>query len=225
MTEATSGLGLALIALFAGAGGPLWGRKLDTLDMRKVCSLGLFLEAIAIFLIGPAKPLPGTLWIMVPGLALLGVGVSAVQVTTLRTLNLYVTEDVIKMMKDAGKTVRPENLTGVADKASALFNICLAVGNIIAPILGGALVDGVGFPVAADIMSSVLMCNFVFFVLMNFVFLPKPEAPTVLPDASEIPAEDEMTLDPSKRALTGATPMQMSKDYANIRLAQPMGHS
>lgn len=191
MTEATSGLGLALIALTAGAGGPLWGRKLDTLDMRKVCAGGLLLEAIAIFMIGPAEPLPGTLWIMIPGLALLGAGVSAVQVTTLRTLNLYVTEDVIKMMKDEGKKVRPENLTGVADKASALFNICLAVGNIIAPILGGALVDGVGFQVAADIMSSVLICNFVFFVVVNFCFLPKPEAPTVLPDASEIPADSE----------------------------------
>merc|ERR1712166_994014 len=97
-------------------------------------------------MIGPAEPLPGTLWIMIPGLALLGVGVSAVQVTTLRTLNLYVTEDVIKMMKDEGKKVRPENLTGVADKASALFNFC---------------------------------------------FLPKPEAPTVLPDAGEIPSDSE----------------------------------
>jgi len=120
-----------------------------------------------------------------------------------------VTEDVIKIMKDKGKTVRPENLTGVADKASALYNLANAVGTIIAPVLGGALIDGVGFPTAANIMSSVLCCNFVFFVVMNFCVLPKPDAPTVLPDGKEIPTEDDddATEDPSKRALTGATPM------------------
>jgi len=41
-------------------------------------------------------------------------------------------------------------LTAVADKAAALFNICLALGNIIAPILGGALVDALGGVDEAD---------------------------------------------------------------------------
>ena len=103
MTDATSGLGLALIALFAGAGAPLWGKKVNNYDMRKICAFGLLVESIAIFLIGPAKPLPGTLWIMLPGMALLGVGASAVQVVTLKTLNLYVTEDVLKVVHSEGR--------------------------------------------------------------------------------------------------------------------------
>lgn len=78
MTTATSGLGLALIALFAGAGGPIWGKQLDKLDMRKVCAAGLLLESIGIFLIGPAEPLPPTLAIMIPGMCLLGTGAAAV---------------------------------------------------------------------------------------------------------------------------------------------------
>lgn len=78
MTAATSGLGLAVIALTAGGGAPLWGKKVNTYDIRKVCAFGLAVMSGAIFLIGPAEPLPGTLWIMIPGLALLGVGASAI---------------------------------------------------------------------------------------------------------------------------------------------------
>lgn len=78
MTDATSGLGLALIALFAGGGAPLWGKKVNSFDMRKACAFGLLIESIAIFMIGPAEPLPGTLGLMLPGMALLGVGASAV---------------------------------------------------------------------------------------------------------------------------------------------------
>jgi len=78
MNDATSGLGLALIALFAGGGAPFWGKRVNSWDLRKVCAFGLFTESIAIFLIGPAEPLPGTLAIMMPGMALLGIGASAV---------------------------------------------------------------------------------------------------------------------------------------------------
>jgi MFS family permease len=95
MGVAVSGLGLALIALFAGFGGPLWGKSLNKWDMRKVCAAGLLIEACAIFLVGPGEPLPASFAFMIPGMCLLGVGVAAVQVVTLRTLNFYVTEDVI----------------------------------------------------------------------------------------------------------------------------------
>jgi 4-amino-4-deoxy-L-arabinose transferase-like glycosyltransferase len=95
MGVAVSGLGLALIALFAGLGGPLWGKTLNFWDIRKVCAAGLLIEAFGIFFIGPAEPLPTSFGFMFPGMALLGVGVAAVQVVTLRTLNFYVTEDVI----------------------------------------------------------------------------------------------------------------------------------
>jgi MFS family permease len=39
----------------------------------------------------------------------------------------------------------PEQLEPVNDKAAALFNMAIAFGNILAPILGGWLVDTVGF--------------------------------------------------------------------------------
>lgn len=78
MTDATSGLGLALMALFAGGGAPLWGKKANSYDNRKICAFGLILETLAIFLIGPAEPLPGTLGLMIPGMILLGIGTAAV---------------------------------------------------------------------------------------------------------------------------------------------------
>ena len=114
---------------------------------------------------------------------------------SLRTLNLYVTEDVIRMREAEGLDAKPENLSSVSDKAAALFNICLAFGNIIAPILGGALVDGLGgvenkdsggFAKAADVMSSVLIVNFIVYTVMNFLVLDPPikQGGSVLPDAS-----------------------------------------
>ena len=124
MTLATSGLGFALIALFAVIGAPAWGSKCPNTnkkdlelskieakkalaeanekgnkdaiaeetqkiadaeagkglgwDMRYICQFGLFVQTIAIYLIGPGIPLPASLPIMLGGFALLGVGVAAV---------------------------------------------------------------------------------------------------------------------------------------------------
>jgi len=64
----------------------------------------------------------------------------------------------------------------------------LAVGNIIAPLLGGALVDGLGgtdidpvtkviapgFNKAANVMSSVLMLNFIVYSIIQFCVLSDP---------------------------------------------------
>jgi MFS family permease len=106
-------------------------------------------------------------------------------------------------------------LTAVADKAAALFNICLALGNIIAPILGGWLVDALGgvdskesggFQKAANVMSSVLLLNLIVFSIMNFLVLPAPL--TKLTDGSILPNSNQVPVDPSvfkNTALKGET--------------------
>jgi len=78
MTEASSGLGLALMAFTAAGAFLFWGAKLDSWDVNKVCAAGILITALSVFMIGPALPLPETLWIMLPGEALLGVGASGV---------------------------------------------------------------------------------------------------------------------------------------------------
>lgn len=87
----------------------------------------------------------------------------------------FVSADVIKMRRAEGITLTEANLSSVGDKASALFNICLALGNIIAPLLGGALMDAVGFNTSADIMSGCLLALFVFYVLVMIVFMKNSE--------------------------------------------------
>ena len=66
--------------------------------------------------------------------------------TSLRTLTVQITQDVITMRhEEEGLDTSEEQLGPVNDKAAALFNMSLAFGNILAPIIGGWLVDKVGF--------------------------------------------------------------------------------
>lgn len=94
---------------------------------------------------GPAYPLPKSLYIMLPGLALLGIGTSAVQVISLTILRTSICDDVKRSRAEEGKGTSDNQLTAASDKAAALFNMALAFGNILAPILGGWLVDKEGF--------------------------------------------------------------------------------
>lgn len=138
--------------------------------------------------------------------------------------------------------MKAENLTGVADKASALFNICLALGNIIAPLLGGALVDGLGttcaeyskkkngendkcivagegFNKAADVMASVLMLNFIVYCLIQFVVLPDPNAEGESLTAGTLTSEQDCKACLGT-VLVGETPMEKAKDFNKMTIAK-----
>jgi len=52
---------------------------------------------------------------------------------------------LVERKEAKGLETTPEQLEPVCDKAAALFNMAIAFGNILAPILGGWLVDTVGF--------------------------------------------------------------------------------
>lgn len=61
--------------------------------------------------------------------------------SSLRTVIESISEDVINKRNAEGIETPPEALSPLNDKAAALFTMTVALGNIIAPTLGGWLVD------------------------------------------------------------------------------------
>ena len=102
MSDATCGLGFALIAFCAVIMAPTWGKMTTVDNSRYICIYGLFFLTIGIYLTGPGKPLPGKLWIMLIGLSFLGIGTSAVQVVSLSTLIEFVGKDVVAERHEEG---------------------------------------------------------------------------------------------------------------------------
>jgi len=67
--------------------------------------------------------------------------------------------------------------------------MAIAFGNVLAPILGGWLVDQQGFQKSADIMAAACLLLCVVYFLVMIVFMPKQDHKT-LPDEGEQIGED-----------------------------------
>jgi MFS family permease len=142
MPVALTGLAFAMTALAGGISAPFMGKLCAKIGRPAVTTLGFCIEWVAITFTGPTRflHLPNNVGVCMTGLTLLGIGVAAVQVSTLREVIVAVENEVTYERKTNDL---PEQSKGgqrqISDKGSALYNMSLAVGNIIAPILGGAL--------------------------------------------------------------------------------------
>lgn len=142
MPIALTGLCFAATALAGGISAPFMGKLCAKIGRPAVTTLGFTIEWFAINFTGPTRYLhfPNNIGIAMTGLTLLGVGVAAVQVSTLREVIVSVENQVVYDRKSKNL---PEQTKGgmrnISDRGSALYNMSLAVGNIISPILGGAL--------------------------------------------------------------------------------------
>lgn len=146
MPIALTGLAFAMTALAGGISAPFMGKLCAKIGRPAVTTLGFSIEWVAINFSGPTRwlHLPNELWSSLIGLTLLGVGVAAVQVSSLRECIVAVENEITYERK---RDNLPAQTKGgqrqISDKGSALYNMALAVGNIISPILGGAL-SGIG---------------------------------------------------------------------------------
>lgn len=94
---------------------------------------------------------------MLSGLAILGVGCSAIFVPLL--------PEIIEGVQE--KLQRFDSYQ-VNDKAAGLNNACYGIGCIIAPILGGYLNDKVGFVHTCEIMAlSAFACGIIYFLIIT----------------------------------------------------------
>lgn len=118
-----------------------------------------------------------------------------------------------------------EENDSLKDKASGIFNGFVALGAIIAPILGGVLSDSVGYRTTNDIMAVTSSAYTLAFALSYFL-APKPKFPRVFSVMDkkraysqeymfksvivESKAEDELDEDNSNMVIK-----EFSKNYIN----------
>ena len=69
----------------------------------------------------------------------------------------------------------------IADKGSAIGNLAIVLGNIIAPLIGGALVESYNWNTASEVMAFSAFCLFLFFTFFGIILRPKE-----IDDAKEV---------------------------------------
>lgn len=97
MAVGLTGLAFALTALTGGLSAPLMGKLCAKIGRPAVTTLGFAIEFVAINFTGPTIyfGLPPTLPVVFIGLGLLGIGVAAVQVSSLREVVVAVENEVV----------------------------------------------------------------------------------------------------------------------------------
>ena len=115
-------------------------------------SIGLFLAAISCLFTYPTPPLPKKIIFVIFGFVIKGLGQAPIFVPTLVAMT--------KKIKDIDNNV--DELTA-NDISSAMYNLCVDVGDFIGPIIGGFLSNRFGFN----------FCNFVVALVIgiySFIF-------------------------------------------------------
>ena len=139
MSKETVGLGFSVNSFFYGLGAYATGILCDKYDRRILLIIFLYLTVISDFMTGPSAFLsfPVEIWLVMVGLGVLGIATGGVFVP--------IVPELIAGVVGENKEISPATLHKIKDKASALNGTGLGSGFIIAPILGGALVDSGGF--------------------------------------------------------------------------------
>jgi len=162
MSEDTTGLAFGVFGFSQVLGAPLTGWMGTKLPSRVVQQLGITLEPIALFLMGPSLMfggLPQKVWIIFLGLFLLGFIVAVIYVLVIpEIINASGGDLKEKWMVELRAKSHDERAVqreikkryklakGVlTDKASALSNSAFALGTMFGPIIGGKIADKRGY--------------------------------------------------------------------------------
>ena len=111
------------------------------------CFFGLDMAALGVLMVYPYHPFPQKIFLVAIGLALIGGGGAPIFVPGLVSL----TKSIKKIAPDLDEL-------SANDVASAIYNLTIAIGNFIGPIIGGYLSTRFGFNHSCLIISS-----FIFF--------------------------------------------------------------
>lgn len=108
-----TGLAFASTALFGGIAAPLMGKLCAKIGRPAVTTLGFAIEFVAINITGPTAwfGIPASLGGTFVGLCLLGIGVAAVQVSSLREVTVAVENEIVYERRRDGLV--PQSKTGL----------------------------------------------------------------------------------------------------------------
>ena len=169
VTSSKTVVGLLFLAASAAYAitAPFLGLVVNRAGTRAVISVGLVLVAFSFVLLGPSPVLPFKLsmGLVLGALVLLGASAGGAIMPTM--------EDMLETCKDIapppgrqdergldGKNEgavaagREQWESSVKDVVSGTFNGMFALGEVIGPMVGGALVQGIGFPVAGTAVAG-----------------------------------------------------------------------
>ncbi|PIK44192.1 putative MFS-type transporter SLC18B1 [Apostichopus japonicus] len=136
---------------FYGAVSPLWGYVADKTESTRIMMvLGYFFLSFAFLCVGPTSlfffKLPQALWMVILGLAVVGLALGCALVPAL-----------LDLLSSATWYGLPNDLSTQA-VVSGLFNSFFSLGAFVGPTLGGYMVDRFGFMHTA---TGLAMLNFV----------------------------------------------------------------
>ena len=124
----------------------------NKIGIYATASIGLLLAAISCFFTYPTPPLPKNIIFVIFGFIIKGLGQAPVFVPTLVAMT--------KKIKDIDSNV--DELTA-NDISSAMYNLCVDVGDFIGPIIGGFLTNRFGFNFCNTVIAFVIgIYSFIF---------------------------------------------------------------
>ena len=134
-------------------------------------------------------------------MGVLGLGVGGVTVPVLPELVEAVQVEVYKIplavsnSEDEEREVNEKaTLAKICDKGSTLYNVSYALGCAVAPIIGGALDDALGFRTTSDIMAFLACGLAVFYYFAGILCIKKTKIDELDLNAEveEIPLESDL---------------------------------
>lgn len=163
MSSDTIGFVFAVAGITYGIGAILVGHICNKNNRKYLVFAGFLILAVGMFLFGPSKTMgfPNDIKILVSGFALIGFSLAFVTIPVIPEVLDSVTEQY-----------RKENFASATlnDRVAGLNASFLGIGQMIAPLLGGSLVEGMGFKAATDTIG--LLSLFVAAFYFSLVIMP-----------------------------------------------------
>ncbi|CAL1534922.1 unnamed protein product [Lymnaea stagnalis] len=154
LSTAVIGLIFVISPGLYGLTSPIWGYISDSKKLRgSLIFLGNLMCGIAFLFIGPSPYLPflpDELWVIIVGLVIVGIFISLAVVPTMNCLLIGATELGFEDNLDTYGVI------------AGLFNSIFCLGSFTGPMLGGILIEELGFRYGATVISGIY-----FFVMFS----------------------------------------------------------
>lgn len=127
----------------------------DIFANRGLLMIGALLSGLNMFLVGPSHYLSNSVNIM--GLGQLGVG----------AFGLFLMVPAIPEMIVSASEIYPKRIIEITDMSAGIFNTCLGIGMIVAPIYGSNMTKVYDFRNCSDIVGYILLAYTLLYFLLG----------------------------------------------------------